>query len=303
MRAKIVAAGPLEFFPDQRQRLEKLGEVTFHEKQSKTPEEWFERVKGYDVILSGKFGLKDKWHLLHDVFISLPFVAVSWLDIPVMKKRNITVSNSPGCNRHAVSEWIIGMMIVIARQLDKFINVEGLSADAVRSTTMGLAGKNITILGKGNVGTRVGEIAEALEMNVSYFQRSDKLAQKVRDADIIVDSLGSNPSTVNILNKDFFNSVKKAVIFITVTGETIVDIDAMLAALDEGRLSYVAHDSGGILIGDTSDPFYQRLLKHPKVYVTPHIAYNTDVERRVANDIMIDNVEAWLKGKPINLVK
>ena len=303
MRAKIVVAGPLEFFPDQKERLEKLGDVTFYDEQAKSPEEWYERVKDFDVICSGKFGLKDKWQLLHDVFISLPFVAVSWLDASVMKKNNISVSNSPGCNRHAVSEWIIGMMLTIARQLDKFISVDDLSADAIRSPAMGLAGKNITVLGKGNVGTRVGEIAKALEMNVSYFKRGDNLAEKVKDADVIVDCLGSNPTTENILNKVFFDSVKKGAIFITVTGETIVDIDAMLAALDDGRLSYVAHDSGGILIGDTSDPFYQELLKHPKVYVTPHIAYNTDVERRMANDMMIGNVEAWLKGSPINLVK
>ena len=77
----------------------------------------------------------------------------------------------------------------------------------------------------------------------------------------------------------------------------------MLGALDKGILAGVAHDAGGIKVGDTADPFYQKLLKHPKVLVTPHIAYNTDVRARVSYDMMIDNVEAWIKGKPINLLE
>jgi phosphoglycerate dehydrogenase-like enzyme len=96
--------------------------------------------------------------------------------------------------------------------------------------------------------------------------------------------------------------LKDGAIFISITGETIVDIDAMLAALDSGKLSYLAHDSGGISVGDTKDPFYQKLLKHPNVYVTPHIAFNTDVERKMCDDMMIDNVEAWVNGRPINIV-
>ncbi len=41
----------------------------------------------------------------------------------------------------------------------------------------------------------------------------------------------------------------------------------------------------------------------PKIVVTPHIAWNTDAERRKANDMMIDNIEAWINKKPINLIK
>lgn len=48
---------------------------------------------------------------------------------------------------------------------------------------------------------------------------------------------------------------------------------------------------------------YRRLAKHPKVMATPHIAYNTERTSRVSNDMMIDNVEAYLKGAPINIVK
>jgi phosphoglycerate dehydrogenase-like enzyme len=188
------------------------------------------------------------------------------------------------------------MMITMARQLDKYLNVKKLPA-GVGEPTLGFAGKHVTILGKGNIGSRVGAICEALEMNVSYFRRGDNLHEKVKDVDVVVDALGTNPETRNLLNQEFFSWLKGGVIFITVAVET-VDIDAMIAALDDGKLAYAAHDAINIQIYDTSDPLYQKLARHPRAYATPHIAFNTDVTRRIANDMMIDNVEAWLKGKP-----
>jgi D-3-phosphoglycerate dehydrogenase / 2-oxoglutarate reductase len=299
---KIVVTQPMEFSAAQKVRLDKLGDVTYYDTTAKSPEEWLERCKGFDIICTGGFGFRDKWRELHGVFVSVPFISTSWADLTVMKEHNVTVSNSPGCNRYPVSEWIIAMMLIMARQMDKYLRVKEVPTEMVRTPTKGLAYKKIAILGKGNIGSQVGTVAAALEMDVIYFQRGDTLSEKVKDADVVVDCLGSSSSTRGILNKGFFDALKDGAIFISITGETIVDIDAMLAALDSGKLSYLAHDSGGISVGDTKDPFYQKLLKHPNVYVTPHIAFNTDVERKMCDDMMIDNVEAWVNGRPINIV-
>lgn len=166
---------------------------------------------------------------------------------------------------------------------------------------MGWREKNITILGKGNVGKRVGAICEAFEMNVNYFTRGDNLLNTIKDADVIVDVLSANPSSKGLLNKNFFDSVKKGAIFISVTVNSIVDFDAMLAALDRGQLAFVAHDVMNAKLGDASDPLYDRLRRHSKIYATPHISAFTDVTNRIGNNMMIDNIEGWLKGKPINV--
>lgn len=297
---KIVVASPLAFLPEHQDRLERLGEVTYFSDRAKTSEEWLSRVQGYDVICSGYYGVSSSWDKLRDVFVSLPFVNVAWADPQVLKDHNVTMSNSPGCNRHAVSEWVIAMMIIMARRLDEYLNVKELPNAFVPPPEMGLAEKNITILGKGNIGTRVGEIANALEMNVTYFQRNDDLHQKVKDADIIIDVLSVNSDSRGLLNQAFFDSLKKGALFISVSARGIVDIDAMLAALDSGTLAYVAHDA--VIPGDTQDSLYQKLLHHPKVYVTPHIAYSSDVERRLGNEMMIENIEAWAKGNPIRVI-
>ena len=91
--------------------------------------------------------------------------------------------------------------------------------------------------------------------------------------------------------------------FVTVTRSEIVDEDALIDALDNGHLAGAASDCGGILVGDTDDPLYQKMLNHPKVLVTPHIAYNSEKSRKTGADIMIDNVEAYIKGKPQNVVE
>jgi glycerate dehydrogenase len=297
---KIVVTQPMYFLPDHKERLNTLGEVTYYNEIAKTPNEWLARCEGFDIICTSIFGIRDKWQELHDVFVSLPFVGVGFFDSAKLKANNVTISNSLGCNRHAVAEWIIGMMIMMGRNLDTFLNIKELPAGS-NVPMFGFAGKNVTILGRGNIGGRVGAICEALEMNVTYFRRGDDLRTQVKDADIIIDTLSTNPQTKSLLDKKFFSWLKDGAMFITIAIDT-VDIPAMIEALDSGKLSYAAHDAINIQVYDTSDPNYQLLASHPKAYATPHIAFNTDVTRRIANDMMIDHVEAWLQGKPKNLI-
>jgi glycerate dehydrogenase len=98
----------------------------------------------------------------------------------------------------------------------------------------------------------------------------------------------------------FFEALKGGVYFVTVSAGKVLDIDGMFNALDNGKLKLAAHDA--MMAGDTSDELYQNILKHPKVYATPHIGYNTDEAEKTGNDMMIANVEAWLAGSPINVI-
>jgi phosphoglycerate dehydrogenase-like enzyme len=298
---KIVVTQDLGLNKEERERLNNLGEVKYYEDLPKTPEAWLERCKGADIICSGKFGLKLKYKELENTFLSLPFVVTDFLDRDILKERNIKVSNCPGCNKEAVSEWIIAMILNLLRDLPNWIN-KLHSESKIPKETKGLVKKNITILGKGNIGSKVGKICEALEMNVNYFTRNDNLIESIKEADVVVDTLDSNKTTEGLLNKEFFSSFKKGSYFITVTSSKIYNVEAMLEALDNDILSGIACDCGSIQVGDINDSFYIKLANHPKVLATPHIAYNTDVRDRKANKMMIDNIEAYLNDKPINLI-
>lgn len=299
---KIVVTNPMDFSREQKTRLEKLGEVTFYDTHPATPDEWLKRCRGFDIICSWMFGLRENYHELKNVFISAPFVGVgSFADPKVLKENNITLANSPGCNRHAVAEWITYMIIIAMRQLHKYVNTKDKVGFPLPNPSLGLAGKHITILGKGNVGKKVGEICQAFEMKVTYFQRGDNLLRSVKKANIVVDVLSSNNTTKGLLSKDFFSSLKKGCVFISVTVDTIVDMDAMLTALDTGNLAFVCHDVMNAKPGDTSDMLYKKLSEKPNTYITPHIAGFSDITTKIGNDMMIDNIEAYLKGKPINV--
>ncbi len=298
---KIVIAQNLGLNKEEKNRLNKLGDVKYYDDLAKTPEEWLERCKSADVICTGKFGLKQKIYDLENTFFSLPFVGTGFLDLAKLKEKNIKVSRCPGCNKEAVSEWIVGMIINLFRELPSYINVLDLNIRRPEASK-GLAGKNITILGKGNIGSRVGRICEAFEMNVKYFLRGDNLIDPIKEADVVVDALSLNESTKGLLDKNFFFSFKKGSFFITVTSSEIWDVEAILEALDKGILAGMANDCGSVQFGDVKDPFFVKMAQHPKVLATPHIAHNTDVTDRKGNKMMIDNIEAYLSGKPINLI-
>jgi len=290
---KIVIAQNLGLNSEERDRLNKLGEVVYYEDLAKNYEEWIERCKGADIICTGKFGFKQKVYDLENVFISLPFVGIGFLDIKKLKAKNIKVSNSPGCNKEAVSEWIIAMMLDLFRDLPTYKKF---------NLVKGLDGKNVTILGNGSVGKKVGKICEALEMNVRYFARNENLIDSIKEADVVVNVLSLNKSTIGLLNRDFFLSFKKGSYFVNVVDSQVYDVEAMLETLEKGILVGVADDCGSIQVMDDRDPFYIRMVKHPKILATPHVAWKTDISNRKENKMMIDNIEAYIKNKPINLI-
>lgn len=300
---KIVVTNNQYFTTEQQRRLEKLGDVTYFDKLP-TGDDYLNRVKEADIICSGTAGLQDVFAQLKDVYITVGFVSVAFVDTEVMKKNGVTISNAPGANRHAVSEWIIWAMLNLFRQFNTALNRQESyrKGGNLPPLTESLADKKLVVLGAGNVGKQVGKLAESFEMKVSYFKRGDDLLKSTKDADVIIDTLSSNPSTKQILDKTFFSNLKNGAYFVSVTRAEIADQEAMLAALDEEILAGVATDCGGILVGDTEDPLYQKMLAHPKVLATPHISWSSTKSLQVGSDIMIDNVEAYINGKPQNVL-
>lgn len=299
---KIIVIGSFKLEPEQVDRLKTLGEVIFFQNTVVSKEEFLNQLADADIICSESKPIADVIYKLKDKLISFPFVGVGWLDLKKLADNNVKVANAPGCNKAAVSEWILGMMIILSRKLLKYIGIEEVGEDDFLESMPGLAGKKITILGKGNIGSRVGKICEAFDMKVSYFKKGDNLLQSIQGTDFVVNCLANNQETNSLLSKEFFEALKNDSFFISITDTEIYDVEALIDAVDSGHLAGVAIDLAGIGIFNPKDDIYLKLKKHSKILATPHIAFHTDMTERVANDIMIDNVEAWVKKKPINLV-
>jgi len=299
---KIVVTENLKLTADQVNRLKSLGESDFLLGEERSKEERLRKLSEADIICAGSEPIADIIYGLKNKLISLPFVGVGWLDLKKLAANNVKVANAPGCNKSAVAEWIVGMMIILSRKLLKYINIAEVDKRDVLEQMPGLAGKNVAILGQGNVGMRVGKICEVFEMEVSYFKKGDNLRNSSKQADFVVNCLANNNETKNLLDENFFESLKEGVFFISITDTDIYDVDALIKAVDSGRLAGAAIDPAGVGIFNTKNELYLKLRQSPKFIVTPHIAFHTDMTCKTANDIMIDNVEAWVQNKPINLV-
>ncbi|MEK7218965.1 MAG: NAD(P)-dependent oxidoreductase [Patescibacteria group bacterium] len=192
-------------------------------------------------------------------------------------------------------------MINMLRRLPQFMNASEVPTHPSSLQTVGLKGKEVCILGAGNIGTNVGNICKVMGMRVRYFHRGENLLHSVTNADVVVNVLGQNSSTKGLLDLSFFKGMKPGSYFISITSPTILDTAALLTCLGD-TIAAAAVDAGGIQAGDTSDAYYKMLLQNDKMIVTPHIAYATDVTARIANDMMIENIEAFVSGKPRNLL-
>lgn len=294
---KIAVFNSLGLENDQIERLKDLGKLTFVNKDTFS----FSDFKGIDIICAEE-PISRIVYELEDKFISFPFVGVNWLDLKRLSKKNVVIANAPGCNKEAVTEWVIAMMLILSRKLDKYINIKNISKNDFLEPIRGITGKNITILGAGNIGSKVAEVCKVFEMNITLFKKGDSLIKSINNADFIINTLPRNESTVNLFDKNIFKKIKNRPYFISITDLQIFNLNALIEALDSGNISAAAIDPAGIPIFDPNQDDYKKLLNHNNLIVTPHIAFHTNRTLRLANDIMIDNVEAWIKRKPQNLV-
>jgi D-3-phosphoglycerate dehydrogenase len=301
---RIVTFYDDQMLPEQRTRLNSLGNVVSVSKIPTNGHEYLDAVRDADIICSVSAGFADAALHLHDVYVTFPFVSVAFADLDSLKRNNVIVSNAPGANRYAVAEWAICMVILLLRDFLNEINGEHIQRDdnGLPIQSAGLSDCQITILGCGNIGQRIAEIAKSFGADVRFFERGDDLHESVSGADVVINALSSNPSTIGLLDKSFFDAMKSGSYFVNVAREEIIDDDVLISALDRGHLAGAASDVANIYAGNTSDPAYQKLSRHPKIIATPHIAYSTAKSINLGMDIMIDNVVAYLDGYLQNLV-
>lgn len=270
MKPNIVITKDLKLFPDQIERLSSFGEGVYYNTDPKSEDEWLERCEGAQIICSWMYGLKsNKVYSLKDVFISLPFVWVDFLDIEKLKERKIQISNAPWCNKEAVVEWIVGMTLYLTRDFKYLIWADSEDKSRILRSWMSLYWKEVTILWNGHIWRNLAKVYESLWMYVNIFRRWDDLITKVQSADIVVNCLPLSEETKGLLDKDFFFSLKRGTFFISTSRHEIYDIDAMIEALNSEILNGIADDSASSVAWDTQYPWYKKLLNHPSIVVTP----------------------------------
>jgi len=294
---KIHIVESMSLSTEQKTRLSKFGDVKYFEGVPDA-NELLKRAEGADILAADwapvdaaiprmKPGIK---------LISFPFTGVGFLPLKEAAAKGIKIANSPGYATESVGEFGVGLMLALVRKIAAYARGEP-KPEVARS----LYGKTIGIVGAGSIGKYVGKLAKSFDMRVVFWKRGEDISKVLKSADIIYCALPLSDETKGLLGDKEFALMKNGSYFVTTSHNLIYNHEALLKALDR-NLAGAAMDLEGINCGDYKTEVYLKFKDHPKVLVTPHVAFKTDYALKRGYDIMIDNIEAFVKGNPANIV-
>jgi len=295
---KIVVLG-VSLTDDHKKRLSSLGELIAFPSPTSS-KEFVSKSIGADVIYSNGDYLLDSLPLLKNVFVTYPFVEIGLFNSEELKKKGVFVANARGGNKDSVTEWTMYMILSLFRKFYPMVRAKESFPFELQQS---LNGKKVLVVGHGVIGSKVGELCEAFGMVVSYLDKGNDLVVSSKDADLIVNSLNCNSTSKNLLDEKFFMGLKKGAYFVTFSRPFTYAIDGLIKAINTGIIAGAGIDCDPEEFGDTTNAFYQKVISNPKILVTPHIAFSTQQASVNGKEMAVKNIEAFLVGKPQNILE
>lgn len=306
--AKALNPGDLSF--------DRLMEMADFEVHDNTPDDLvLDRCAGRQVVITNKvpFDRRRMEALASLKYIGVTATGYNIIDIEAARELGIAVTNIPSYSTDAVAQHVFAFILEVSNAValhDKSVK-EGQweRSDTFcywKTPLFELAGKRLGIVGLGNIGRRVASIAKAFAMDVvSYSPHSRMEGVQAVDldtllstSDIITLHCPLNAQTRGIVCDESLSRVKPGAILINASRGPLVEEDAVIRALESGRLSRYCAD-----VLDVEPPRGgSRLAMHPTSIITPHIAWAPLETRRRLLSIVEDNLEAFLKGEKLNRV-
>lgn len=294
-------------------RLKAYGEVSVYAQSA--PEEVLDRAEGKEALLVNKIVLGEKeLSRLPDLkYIGITATGFNIIDLESAKRHGITVTNVPAYSTDAVAESVFSFLLSYChRPVEQTALVkEGKWTDAGFFTFYSyplyeLKGKTLGIVGMGNIGRRVADIAAAFGMRVLYNARSEKqgvpgsfvtLPELLSASDFITLHTALTEETRELINKDTLKMMKKSAVLINTARGPLVNEEDLYDALRTGTIAFAALD-----VMSSEPPQPSPLFKLSNVYITPHVAWAPLETRTRLQEVVFTNFESWLDGKPVNVV-
>jgi phosphoglycerate dehydrogenase-like enzyme len=234
--------------------------------------------------------------------ISIWGVGTDNIDLAAAARHDVTVCNTPGSNAYAVAEHAIALMLAVARKIPQ-IDHEMRGGAWPREMLAQLHGKTLGVFGTGSIGTRVAELARAFGMTVlAWSARRNTVAEKesvLARSDIVSLHVRLTPETRGFIGGREFSLMKPGAILVNTGRGPLVDRDALLAALRTGSIAGAGLDVFHDEPVKPDDP----LLGCTNTVLSPHNAGQTPEVRRDGLLATVRNVESFLAGKPVYVVR
>ena len=215
-------------------------------------------------------------------------IGTDQVDMKEATRQGVVVFNAPFSNTRSVAELTIGAAIMLMRGVpdkNKAAHEGVWMKDATNSRE--LRGKTLGIIGYGNIGSQVSVLAEAMGLNVIYYDAEKKLPlgnatamqdalSVMRNADIITLHTPSVPSMKGFINKENLKHCKPGAVLINYSRGEVIEMEDVKWALEEGILSGVALDVYPQEPEKNGDAFSCCLQHMANVLLTPHIGGSTE---------------------------
>ena len=225
-------------------------------------------------------------------------VGTNQVDLDAARRSGIPVFNAPFSNTRSVAELVIGEIVFLLRRIISRSNgAHQGSWDKSADDSHEVRGKTLGIIGYGNIGSQLSNLAEAFGMRVLYYDHTDKLRhgnteptatlqELLAQSDVVSLHVPETPATNKMIGRAEFLMMKPGAYFINNSRGSVVDLDALAEALKEGRLRGAAVDVFPVEPGSNAEKFVSPLQGLENVILTPHIGGSTEeAQERIGAEV------------------
>ena len=296
------------------ERLKPYGEVIVHRDRPQTREEKIARVKDAVCLMNTRGAIKWPAEDLRELpklkMATTCGIGTDSFDLKAARAQGIVISNIPGKTAPVVAEHAFGLMMAAAKRA-YFQTMEMKSGRWTRMDNVYLRGKTLGLVGAGNIGAAMGQLARAIGMKVIAWTFNPTPARAaalgvdfvslddlLKTADVVSVHVKLTDQSKGLIGTRELGLMKPGAILVNTARGAIVDATSVVSALKSGHLGGAALD----VFEEEPLPANHPILSCEQVILTPHNADQTPEGMDILNAGVVDNVIAFLEGKPQNVV-
>ncbi|MDO4574567.1 MAG: D-2-hydroxyacid dehydrogenase [Planctomycetia bacterium] len=301
--------GDLDYSP-----LAAYGELVVYDRSH--PDQYLERANDAEILLGNKIILGEEQfaQLPRLKYVGIQATGYNLIDTAAARKRGIVVTNVPAYSTASVAQLTFAHLLNLAFHLGEHTSQSPAkwpaNPDFVYwdSPLVELAGKTLGLVGFGNIAKQVARVALAFDMRVVACRRNGgndgmnveimPVDEVFRQGDVVSLHCPATPETVGLVNAQRLALMKPTAFLINTSRGALVEESALADALNAGKIA-----GAGVDVLSTEPPQADNPLFSAKnFYATPHFAWATRAARERCLRVVLDNVRAFVEGKPINVV-
>ncbi|WP_018142681.1 phosphoglycerate dehydrogenase [Alloscardovia criceti] len=214
-------------------------------------------------------------------------IGTNQVDLEYAAQHGTAVFNAPYSNTRSVVELVISDIIALMRRVPEHtLSIRDHTWDKSAKKSHEVRGKTLGIIGYGNIGSQVSILAEALGMNVVFYDLEEKLAlgnatrmnsmeELLRVSDAVTIHVDGRKSNAGLFGEQYFSMMKQDAVFLNLSRGFIIDVNALYNHLKSGHLSGAAVDVFPTEPKAAGDEFSTPLTEIPNVILTPHVGGST----------------------------